>query len=59
MFDITNLQSFENILNWKQVFLTKSTPKDAENFPFLVLGNKLDLEEQRKVSTLEAKKFCK
>ena len=28
------------------------------SFPFLVIGNKVDLEEQRKVSTIDAKKFC-
>ena len=28
------------------------------NFPFLVIGNKVDLEEQRKVSTIDARKFC-
>ena len=27
-------------------------------FPFLVMGNKVDLEENRKVSTIDAKKFC-
>lgn len=38
--------------------MTKSTPTDAESFPFLVVGNKTDLEDHRKVSTLEGKKFC-
>ena len=38
--------------------MTKSAPNDPETFPFLVIGNKVDLEDQRKVSTLEAKKFC-
>ena len=38
--------------------MTKSLPQNAESFPFLVLGNKADLEDQRKVSTLEVRKFC-
>ena len=30
----------------------------AESFPFLVVGNKADLDDQRKVSTIDARKFC-
>ena len=45
-------------MNWKQIFMTKSTPQEAETFPFLVLGNKMDLEHNRAVSEFEAKKFC-
>ena len=46
------------MLNWKQIFMTKSLPQSPESFPFLVLGNKYDLEDQRRVSTLDARKFC-
>eukprot|EP00352_Strombidinopsis_acuminata_P000727 CAMPEP_0176347754 /NCGR_PEP_ID=MMETSP0126-20121128/7321_1 /TAXON_ID=141414 ORGANISM="Strombidinopsis acuminatum, Strain SPMC142" /NCGR_SAMPLE_ID=MMETSP0126 /ASSEMBLY_ACC=CAM_ASM_000229 /LENGTH=45 /DNA_ID= /DNA_START= /DNA_END= /DNA_ORIENTATION= len=45
-------------MNWKQIFMTKSTPSDADSFPFLVLGNKMDLPDERKVSEFEGKKFC-
>ena len=41
------------------MFLTKSTPKEAESFPFLVLGNKVDLVDERRVNEMEARKFCK
>ena len=58
VYDITNAASFEHILNWKQNFMTKSLPESPESFPFLVLGIKCDLEDQRKVSTLDARKFC-
>ena len=58
VYDITNKSSFEHIMNWKQIFMTKSTPAEAESFPFLVLGNKVDLADQRVVSEFEAKKFC-
>ena len=59
VYDITNPQSFENLMNWKQVFLTKSNPTDPQTLPFLVLANKVDLEEgYRKVPTVEGKKFC-
>ena len=38
--------------------MTKSQPQNIDTFPFLVIGNKVDLEEQRKVTTIEARKFC-
>jgi len=46
------------MLDWKQIFLTKSSPNDIDTFPFLVIGNKVDLEDQRKVGTVDARKFC-
>ena len=59
VYDITNPVSFQNVSNWKSVFLTKSDPKEPETLPFLLLGNKLDMEKtDRKVSTQEVKSFC-
>ena len=55
---MTNPASFDHLLDWKQIFLTKSAPSDIDNFPFLVMGNKADLEENRKISAVDAKKFC-
>jgi len=34
---------------WKQDFLVKANPKNPDNFPFFVFGNKLDKAEERKV----------
>ena len=58
VYDVTNPASFDHLLDWKQVFLTKSQPQNIDTFPFLVIGNKIDLEETRKVTTIEARKFC-
>ncbi|TNV76256.1 hypothetical protein FGO68_gene15723 [Halteria grandinella] len=59
-YDLTNQQSFENILMWKNNFLQKSMVTQPETFPFLVVGNKLDLEqEQRSVSYKNLERFCK
>ena len=39
--------------------MSKSEPKDPQSLPFLILGNKCDVDEgQRKVSNLEAKRLC-
>ena len=37
-------KSFKGIENWKKVFITQSGVSDPESFPFVVLGNKCDLE---------------
>jgi Ras-related protein Rab-7A len=44
---------------WKQDFIAKANPKDPENFPFFVFGNKIDRENERKVR-MSAKlyEFC-
>lgn len=49
VYDITNPKSFENLEIWKQDFLAKANPKDPENFPFFVFGNKVDKANERKV----------
>lgn len=49
VYDITNAKSFENLSSWRQDFLAKANPKDAENFPFFVFGNKADKQAERKI----------
>ncbi len=49
VYDITNAKSFENLALWRQDFLVKANPKDPENFPFFVFGNKADKQAERKI----------
>lgn len=50
VFDLTNQESFNNIRNvWKIDFLNKAMPKEPESFPFFLMGNKADLDEEREV----------
>ena len=59
VYDITNPLSFANLVTWKSTFMSKSESKDPATMPFLVLGNKCDVDEGiRKVTSLEAKRFC-
>lgn len=37
----------------------QGTPKDAENFPFIVVGNKVDKVNERKIDVIKAKTWCK
>lgn len=58
VYDVTNSQSYENISNWKNSFLGKSMVNSPESFPFMVVGNKVDLEKERQVSTEQGKRAC-
>ena len=59
MYDITNSWSFDNIPKWKKTFLDRSMVSQPENFPFMLIGNKLDLEDEaRAVTKLQAEEWC-
>merc|ERR1712035_225582 len=50
VFDVTSTTSFKALDSCRYEFLIQASPRDPENFPFVVLGNKVDLEN-RAVST--------
>ena len=49
VFDLTDPKTFETLEQWKTEFLNQLNPKDPDNFPFVILGNKCDKEGERKV----------
>lgn len=51
VYDITNSKSFESLESWREEFISQANPKNPDAFPFVVLGNKLDKEAERKVPT--------
>jgi Ras-related protein Rab-7A len=63
-----NVEStFNNLSNWKSEFLVKAFPPNSNDFPFVVVGNKIgkkkiplkiDCEETRVVSHEKATKWC-
>lgn len=57
VFDVTSSVSFEALDVWKKEFLVQACPSDPSAFPFIVLGNKIDLDH-RQVSTSKAQKWC-
>ncbi|CAG9312154.1 RAB7A_1 [Blepharisma stoltei] len=59
VYDITSSKSFESLGSWKEEFLSQSNARDAENFPFVVLGNKVDKEDERKVPNARASQWCR
>ena len=50
VFDITSKKSFDALDNWRDEFLVQASPSDPDNFPFILLGNKIDLKDQRVVT---------
>jgi len=59
VFDITSQESFDNLNSWKTNFLEKCMPRDPQNFPFFVFGNKKDLEADRQVSSNQVREWCR
>lgn len=59
VFDLTDTKSFDNLDSWREEFLSQAAPQDRENFPIVVIGNKLDMEDQRQVSQERAALWCK
>jgi Ras-related protein Rab-7A len=49
VYDVNNAKSFETLDSWRDEFLIQASPRDPENFPFVVLGNKIDMEESKRV----------
>lgn len=57
VFDVTVPKTFETLDSWRDEFLIQASPRDPENFPFVVLGNKIDLES-RAISQKRAMSWC-
>ncbi|SAM02022.1 hypothetical protein [Absidia glauca] len=59
VYDVNNNKSYESLGQWHDEFLVQASPRDPDNFPFVVLGNKVDVDEsKRMVSQKRAMSFC-
>ncbi|OWZ17234.1 Rab7 family GTPase [Phytophthora megakarya] len=59
VYDITNPKSFEKLDTWRDEFLAQAGPRDPDAFPFIVLGNKVDKEADRRVHKEKAQEWCR
>ena len=57
-FGVDDTMSYKNLSMWKKEFLYYADVQDAVNFPFIVLGNKIDLSDKREVRDEEVKTWC-
>lgn len=56
---MNNAKSFDTLDSWRDEFLIQASPRDPDSFPFVVLGNKIDVEEgKRQISQKRAMGFC-
>jgi Ras-related protein Rab-7A len=56
-YDVTAPNPYKSLDSWRDEFLIQASPRDPDNFPFVVLGNKIDLDN-RAVSTKRAQTWC-
>ncbi|XP_057505040.1 ras-related protein Rab7-like isoform X3 [Actinidia eriantha] len=54
------MKSFDNLNNWHEEFLIRASPSEPENFPFVVVGNKIDVDgsNSRVVFEKKARAWC-
>lgn len=57
IYDVTVPMSFTHLERWREDFLNQAGPPNPDAFPFVVIGNKIDLEN-RQVTARQAKEFC-
>ncbi|XP_054822481.1 ras-related protein Rab7-like [Prosopis cineraria] len=60
VYDVNINKTFETLNNWHDDFLKQSDANDPEGFPFVLLGNKVDVNDgqTRMVSEKKAKGWC-
>jgi len=58
VYAVDDVESFKNLAMWRKEFLYYADVREKDNFPFILLGNKIDVNE-RVVSQEEAHHFCK
>jgi len=57
VYDVTAPNTFKTLESWRDEFLIQASPRDPDNFPFVVIGNKIDLEN-RAVPAKRAQAWC-
>lgn len=59
VYDMTDARSFEALDSWRDEFLISAAPRDPDSFPFVVMGNKVDvIDRARAVPTKKAQEWC-
>ncbi|KAJ0960006.1 hypothetical protein J5N97_001583 [Dioscorea zingiberensis] len=60
VYDVNVRKSFDTLDNWHEEFLNQASPTDPKTFPFILLGNKVDIDggNSRVVSAKKAMEWC-
>ena len=59
VFDLTLPDSFKNVENWRNDFLSSLNPPDPNTYPFILVGNKSDIKNNILVNNDEIDAYCK
>lgn len=63
VYDVTDNKSFDNLETWRNEFLGHTTGEtggsNSSGFPFIVVGNKIDKENERRVPRNRAEQYCR
>jgi Ras-related protein Rab-7A len=59
VFDITDSESFKNIESWRTEFLEQLNPPNPNEFPFVLIGNKCDLQKDMQVDNEAIQNYIK
>lgn len=51
VYDVTMRNSFKNLELWYEEFITHAFPENPANYPFVLIGNKVDLENHQVYSS--------
>jgi Ras-related protein Rab-7A len=57
VYDVSSATSFRSLDSWRDEFLIQASPRDPDHFPFVVVGNKVDLD-QKEVSPRQLAQWC-
>lgn len=58
VYDITDRKSFERLTFWRDQFIEHADITDPDRFPFLIVGNKNDLNHETQVSEAQVRQYC-
>lgn len=59
VYDVSDAGSFNKLETWRKAFIDAADVKDPKDFPFVVLGNKADLEASKQVvQTAAVQAWC-
>jgi|TARA_B100001540_G_scaffold165909_1_gene146741 Ras-related protein Rab-7A len=62
VYDVNSAKSFESLENWRNEFLVQASPSNPDTFPVVIVGNKIDVDEEGKqkrvISEKKAKSWC-
>ena len=56
--DVNVAKSFENVDVWRDEFLVQAGPRNPDDFPFVLIGNKIDRQTDRVVTQKRAHQWC-